>query len=116
MSVQLLSYHLRCRRRQILAKSLLSQGIGTLILEGAYYGRRKPRDQLGSKLCHVADLIKLGAVTILEAVSFIRLLHAAGVKQVSAHPINRLGSHVILHPQAYSQRKTHASRFCHPAA
>lgn len=105
-SEQALRHHLWCRRRQVLAKSLLPKGIGTLILEGAYYGSRKPRDQLGSKLCHVADLIKLGAVTILEAVCFIRLLHAAGVKKVSVHPIDRRGSLVRLPPQDNSHCKS----------
>lgn len=66
----------------ILGKSLLPAGIGTLILESPYYGSRKPPGQRGSKLLHVADLIKLGATTILEAVCLIRLLRGAGVPNV----------------------------------
>jgi hypothetical protein len=75
-----------CRRRVILGKSLLPAGIGTLILESPYYGSRKPASQRGSKLLHVADLIKLGATTILEAVCLIRLLRAAGVLNVRLTP------------------------------
>lgn len=73
----------------MLGKSLLSQGIGSLVLESPYYGKRKPKGQLGSKLRHVADLIKLGATTILESVCLIRMLHAAGVHKVSAPPRNQ---------------------------
>ena len=71
-----------CRRRVILGKSLIPAGIGSLILESPYYGSRKPLGQRGSKLLHVADLIKLGATTILETVCLIRLLREAGVNNV----------------------------------
>jgi hypothetical protein len=71
-----------CRRRVLLAADLIQEGIGTLIIESAYYGSRKPLQQDRSKLKHVADLIKLGAMTIVESLWSIHMLHAAGIRKV----------------------------------
>jgi hypothetical protein len=68
----------------MMAKELLSRGVGTLILEGPYYGARRPGGQVGSKLRHVADLIKLGAITIIETLCLIRILREVGVERVRA--------------------------------
>lgn len=37
-------------RRSSIALPLARMGIATLILEGPFYGKRKPEDQKGSKL------------------------------------------------------------------
>ena len=70
------------RRRRALTADLLKDGIGTIILESPFYGGRKPQRQERSKLRHVADLIKLGAMTMLEALWLIHMLHKAGVSKV----------------------------------
>jgi Alpha/beta hydrolase domain containing 18 len=77
------------RRRKYLAQGLLEDGVGTLILEGPYYNTRKPPGQLGSKLAYVADIVKLGAATIVEALWLAALLRSAGVAV-------RLASHLLL--------------------
>lgn len=54
------------RRRHCLAYPLAAAGIATLILEGPYYGSRKPPAQVGSKLATLVDLCVLGRTTIEE--------------------------------------------------
>lgn len=68
------------RRRRSLAHDLLADGIGTLILEGPYYNLRRPPGQMGSKVAAVADLVRLGAATIVEALWLAALLRSADVK------------------------------------
>ncbi|DAZ99848.1 TPA: hypothetical protein N0F65_008591 [Lagenidium giganteum] len=58
-------------RRTSLAIPLARKGVATLILEGPYYGRRKPAEQKGSKLRRVSDLPILGQATIEEAKSLL---------------------------------------------
>ena len=59
-------------RRELIGAPLLHHGIAHASLEGPYYGNRKPRDQSGCRLGCVADLFRLGRVTIEEG---MRLLH-----------------------------------------
>ncbi|TMW66786.1 hypothetical protein Poli38472_014098 [Pythium oligandrum] len=58
-------------RRAALGIPLARRGIATLILEGPFYGRRRPHDQKGSKLRRVSDLPILGQATIEEAKSLL---------------------------------------------
>ncbi|CEG44293.1 Uncharacterized conserved protein [Plasmopara halstedii] len=58
-------------RRTSVAIPLARHGIACLILEGPYYGKRKPCDQKGSKLRKVSDLPILGQATIEEAKSLL---------------------------------------------
>ncbi|TYZ69254.1 hypothetical protein PybrP1_000762 [[Pythium] brassicae (nom. inval.)] len=58
-------------RRTSIAVPLARKGVATLILEGPFYGRRKPSDQRGSKLRRVSDLPVLGQATIEEAKSLV---------------------------------------------
>lgn len=72
------------RRRRAMTADLLNEGVSTLILESPFYGGRKPPGQERSKLLHVADLIKLGAMTILESLWLIHMLRREGVRKVRA--------------------------------
>ncbi|KAG6618486.1 uncharacterized protein IUM83_01077 [Phytophthora cinnamomi] len=54
-------------RRTSIAITLVKQGVATLILEGPFYGKRKPPQQKGSKLRRVIGLPILGQATIEEA-------------------------------------------------
>lgn len=65
-----------------MVKDLLKRGIGTLVVESPYYGARRPHGQQASKLLHVADLVKLGAMTILESLWLVHMLRSAGIKKV----------------------------------
>ncbi|EQC39565.1 hypothetical protein, variant [Saprolegnia diclina VS20] len=58
-------------RRLSVAEPLARAGVATLVLEGAFYGRRRPPNQKGSKLRHVSDLPILGLTTIEEAKSLL---------------------------------------------
>ncbi|ETI40707.1 hypothetical protein F441_13868 [Phytophthora nicotianae CJ01A1] len=58
-------------RRTAIAIPLAKQGVATLILEGPFYGKRKPQQQKGSKLRRVSDLPILGQATIEEAKSLL---------------------------------------------
>ncbi|CCI39315.1 unnamed protein product [Albugo candida] len=58
-------------RRNTLAIPLALHGVSTLILEGPFYGKRKPPNQIGSKLRRVSDLPLLGQTTITEAKSLL---------------------------------------------
>ena len=60
------------RRRNGVAVDLAKRGIATLILEGPYYGLRKPKGQIRSKLLHVSDLPILGLTTVLEAMAILQ--------------------------------------------
>jgi hypothetical protein len=63
------------RRLTSLAIPLASQsGISSVILESPFYGSRRPRNQVGSKLRRVSDLAVLGRVTIEETSSLLRFL------------------------------------------
>ncbi|CAH0480079.1 unnamed protein product [Peronospora belbahrii] len=62
-------------RRTSVAIPLAKQGVATLILEGPFYGKRKPPHQKGSKLQRVSDLPILGQATIEEAKSLLQYFH-----------------------------------------
>lgn len=62
------------RRRHCVSYPLARLGIGSLILEGPYYGSRRPPEQRGSKLATLTDLPLLGWVTIQEARSLVKWL------------------------------------------
>ena len=65
-----------------MVKDLLNRGVGTLVVESPYYGARRPEGQQASKLLHVVDLMKLGAMTMLESLWLIHMLRSAGIKKV----------------------------------
>jgi len=55
------------RRQKFLAKPLAEEhGIGSIILENPFYGKRKPKEQLRSSLLNVSDLFVMGGALILE--------------------------------------------------
>ncbi|KAF0696161.1 Aste57867_13077 [Aphanomyces stellatus] len=58
-------------RRRNLAEPLARTGIAALVLEGSFYGQRKPAKQKGSKLRRVSDLPILGMTTIEETKSLL---------------------------------------------
>ena len=62
------------RRRNILAIPLLKKGIGSLILENAYYGIRRPKNQKGFRLNRFVDLWAMVSATIEEGKSLVQWL------------------------------------------
>lgn len=70
--------HYFWRRRNLMVKPLLKQGIGSIILENPYYGLRKPRGQFYSGLFHVSDVFVMGACLILECIVLLRMCEKQG--------------------------------------
>ncbi|KAK8797090.1 hypothetical protein WA158_004300 [Blastocystis sp. Blastoise] len=60
------------RRMSVVAQPMARLGYRTIMLEGPYYGLRRPKDQYGCHLRHVSDLPLLGCATIEEARSLVR--------------------------------------------
>eukprot|EP01029_Cantina_marsupialis_P016746 TRINITY_DN3746_c1_g1_i2.p1 TRINITY_DN3746_c1_g1~~TRINITY_DN3746_c1_g1_i2.p1 ORF type:complete len:669 (+),score=172.77 TRINITY_DN3746_c1_g1_i2:227-2008(+) len=66
------------RRRASLALPLSEKGITSIILEGPFYGKRRPPKLHGSKLKTVSDLPLLGRATIIEATAVLEWLKKQG--------------------------------------
>ncbi len=66
------------RHRRRLAKRLLYRGIGSVILENPYYGKRRPSGQLGVALDRVSDQLLMNFATIEEARALLRWLSSRG--------------------------------------
>lgn len=66
------------RRRIVLALPLVRYGIGSLILENPFYGKRRPPGQHSKMLNRFVDLYLMGAATVQEGRSLMRWLRAEG--------------------------------------
>lgn len=70
------------RRRHMTGFPLARLGIATLILDGPFYGARKPSSQDSSRLPHLMDLCILGRATIEEGVALARWACSADLETV----------------------------------
>jgi pimeloyl-ACP methyl ester carboxylesterase len=66
------------RHRRRLAKKLVYRGIGSVILENPYYGKRTPRGQVGVAVRTVADQLMMNYATVLEAHALMNWLTERG--------------------------------------
>mmetsp|Transcript_2243 Transcript_2243/g.3614 ORF Transcript_2243/g.3614 Transcript_2243/m.3614 type:complete len:497 (+) Transcript_2243:119-1609(+) len=57
--------------RKWLAYPLARQGVASIILEGPFYGRRRPANQRGPKMRQVVELLALGNATIEESLGLL---------------------------------------------
>lgn len=80
---------------------MLADGTGALVLEGPYYGARRPPGQSGSKLLHVSDLLNQGCVTIMESLLLLRMLRAAGVPKLGVTGWSMGGVHACMVASLY---------------
>jgi dienelactone hydrolase len=62
------------RMRLRFAAPLLARGIGSLVLENAYYGGRKPENQVAHAVRSVSDLYLMAAATFQEGRALLRWL------------------------------------------
>jgi len=83
-------YH---RRRELLAKPLLKNGITSILLENPFYGSRKPKEQKNSGLLHVNDLFVMGGCLILEALVLLHWLKRNGYGPLGLTGIS-MGGHM----------------------
>ena len=81
------------RRRELLAKPLLSAGITSVLLENPFYGSRKPKNQFRSSLLHVNDLFVMGCCLILEAQVLLHWLKSQGFTLLGLTGIS-MGGHM----------------------
>lgn len=80
------------RRRQALASPLLREGIGSLILENPYYGRRRPPGQHKKMLNCVSDLWAMGAAAVEEGRSLMQWLRRQGYEHLGVCGVSMGGS------------------------
>jgi Alpha/beta hydrolase domain containing 18 len=80
----------------IVARQLAARGITSVLLEGAFYGRRRPVNQSGAKLCKVYDLADLGRATIEEACGLLAYWAERGHKRLVATGISQGGLHAAM--------------------
>jgi dienelactone hydrolase len=66
------------RRLRTLALPLARQGIGAMILENPFYGRRRPGGQWGVYLREFADLLLMGRAAVEEGRALLRWLELEG--------------------------------------
>jgi hypothetical protein len=78
--------------RRFLARPLLSQGMGVLLLENPYYGSRRPSGQQGEALRTVVDLLLMFRATAVEAVALLGWLLARGHPKVGVSGYSMGGS------------------------
>jgi hypothetical protein len=78
--------------RRFLAKPLLAQGVGAMLLENPYYGSRRPPGQQGEALRTVADLLLMFRATAVEAVALLGWLLARGHPKVGISGYSMGGS------------------------
>lgn len=81
------------RRRHVFGLPLLRRGIGSLILENPYYGRRRPPDQQGKMLNRFSDLGLMGMATVMEGRSLLGWLRAEGFGRLGVCGIS-MGGHM----------------------
>lgn len=91
------------RRRIVLALPLAEHGIGSLILENPFYGKRRPPGQHGKMLNRFVDLYLMGAATVREGRSLMQWLQREGYGRLGVCGIS-MGGHMaaqvgVLYPE-----------------
>jgi len=81
------------RRRIVLALPLVRHGIGSLILENPFYGKRRPPGQHGKMLNRFVDLYLMGAATVQEGRSLMQWLRGEGYGRLGVCGIS-MGGHM----------------------
>lgn len=80
------------RRRHTFTLPLLKEGIGSLILENPYYGRRRPSGQQKKMLNRFSDLTAMGGATVEEGLSLLSWLRREGYTRLGVCGISMGGS------------------------
>ncbi|XP_025407461.1 protein ABHD18 [Sipha flava] len=82
------------RRRTILANPLVKEaGIGSIILENPFYGKRKPINQVRSILCNVSDIFVMGGCLILESLVLFHWCERQGFGPIGVTGLS-MGGHM----------------------
>lgn len=78
-------------RQQAICQPLARLGIGTLMLEHPFLGRRRPPGQPDSRLDRVADLVLLGGVVVEEVRALLAWLRGQGFDRLGVTGISKGG-------------------------
>ncbi|XP_060537240.1 protein ABHD18 isoform X2 [Cylas formicarius] len=87
--------HYYWRRRNVMAKPLLKDGIGAIILENPYYGLRKPKDQIRSSVHYVSDIFVMGGCLMLECIVLLNWCEELGLGPLGVTGIS-MGGHGVM--------------------
>ncbi len=79
-----------------IAKRLLPYGITSIVMEGPYYGTRRPAGQRGACIRTVNDMWHLGAATVIEALALVLWLMRQGFRKVNIAGISRGGQLAVI--------------------
>ncbi|CAG9835214.1 unnamed protein product [Diabrotica balteata] len=85
--------HYFWRRRNFMAKPLLKEGIGAIILENPFYGVRKPKNQIRSSLHYVSDIFVMGGCLIFECIVLLNWCEKYGFGPLGITGIS-MGGHM----------------------
>jgi hypothetical protein len=80
------------RRRHLFAIPLLEHGVGSLILENPYYGRRRPEGQQKKMLKYFSDLVAIGGAATIEGRALIGWLRQSGYTRLGVCGVSMGGS------------------------
>lgn len=84
------------RRLALHSLFLRKRGIASIILESPFYGRRRPRGQIGAQLRHVHELSDLGRATIEESRYILTVFRRAGCRHMAVAGISQGGLHAAM--------------------
>lgn len=90
------------RRRLTMAIPLAKIGIGSLILENPFYGRRKPKDQKGVMIQRFTEFLRMSRAATDEGVALLRYLKSRGHNTLGVTGIS-MGGYVALTASARSE-------------
>lgn len=75
---------------------LRMRGVASVILEGPFYGRRRPPQQRGALLDYVHHLPDLGRATIEESIVLLRYLREKGFERQAVAGVSQGGLHAAM--------------------
>ncbi|KAK4471442.1 hypothetical protein MN116_004870 [Schistosoma mekongi] len=79
------------RRRFLLANRLVDDGVASLIIMNPFYATRKPKEQRGSGLNFVSDLLIMGGALIMECSALLEWCENKGYGPFALHGISMGG-------------------------
>ncbi|XP_076262686.1 protein ABHD18 isoform X1 [Rhynchophorus ferrugineus] len=85
--------HFFWRRRYLMVKALIENGIGAIILENPYYGYRKPLTQIRSSVHYVSDIFVMGGCLISECIALLNWCEQLGYGPLGVTGIS-MGGHM----------------------
>ena len=80
------------RRRHLFAMPLLKHGIGSLLFENPYYGRRRPGGQQKKMLRYFSDLVAMGGAAFQEGRALVNWLRKTGYTKIGVCGVSMGGS------------------------